>query len=80
MLLFWRKIGEKPFMKERVWETFIIKNDREITATTTKNKKTLYKPKKEKYETSFRNILETKRFSGNRNFWKVVQPFLRNKE
>ena len=28
----------------------------------------------------FRNILETKRFSGNRNFWKVVQPFLRNKE
>lgn len=53
MLLFWRKIGEKSFMKERVWETFIIKNDREITATTTKNKKTLYKPKKEKYETSF---------------------------
>lgn len=53
MLLFWGKIGEKPFMKERVWETFIIKNDREITATTTKSKKTLYKPKKEKYETSF---------------------------
>ena len=53
MLLFWRKIGEKPFMKERVWETFIIKSDREITGTTTKNKKTLYKSKKEKYETSF---------------------------
>ena len=40
-------------MKERVCQTFIIKKDREITGTTTKNKKTLHKPKKEKYETSF---------------------------
>lgn len=40
-------------MRERVWKTFIIKNEQEITGATTKKKTSLYKPKKEKYETSF---------------------------
>ena len=53
MFLLWTKIGEKPFMKECTWKTFIITNDQEITETATKTKKSLYKPKKEKSETSF---------------------------
>ena len=40
MLLLWTKIGEKPFMKERVWKTYTIKTDQEITGKTTKNKVT----------------------------------------
>ena len=38
MFLSWTKIGEKSFMKEHVWKTFITKNDQEIIGTTTKNK------------------------------------------
>ena len=38
MLLLLTKIGGKPFLKERVLKTFLIKNDSEITRTTTKNK------------------------------------------
>ena len=38
MLLLWTKIGEKPFMKERVWKTYTVKTDQEITGKTTKNK------------------------------------------
>ena len=35
---FFMNIGEKPFMKERVLKTFIIKIDHEKTGTTTENK------------------------------------------
>ena len=66
-------------MKERVWKTFIIKNDQEITTTTIKTKKSLYKPKKESMKCHLRNVSKGKRFSTNRNFLNIIKLFLTNK-
>ena len=70
----WRKaIYERTRLKN------IIKNNQEITGTTIKTKKYLYKSKKEKYKTPFQKCFKGKTFLQEHKFLENYYPFLTNK-
>ena len=80
MFPFWTKIREKPFMKECTWKNIYNKKRSRDTWNSYKKQRNLCTNlRKKSLKRHFRNVSEGKTVSSNRNFWKIIKPFLTNK-